>query len=115
MKKTTINIDGIDVEVGTSAGLCIDYREEFNEDLLVQMGGLLAYAKEHGSIPMGQVMVIFQLVYAMAKHVNADILPYKEWLKQFSIDGILNNLDGILKLWSEDQETTAKEKKDNEQ
>ena len=115
MKKTTVKIDGIDVELGNSAGLCIDYREEFGEDLLVQMGGLLAYAKEHGSIPMGQVTVIFQLLYAMAKHANADVLPYKEWLKQFTIDGILENLDGILQLWSDDQKTTAKEKKDKEQ
>lgn len=116
MRKTTITIENKEVELATSAALPILYRELFSADIFKDMGVITKSAKETGTIPFESIYSIYQLVYAMAKHADDDIAPYKEWFTQFDgADAIIEHLNEIINLWVGEQEETSAPKKKKDQ
>lgn len=100
----TIKIGHQEVTLRATAAVPYLYREEFGQDMLVDMA-------ETNS--RGNTALFTRLAYIMAKHADKAQVPENivEWLDGFETFDIYQAIPAIMEAWGLNQQTTAKSKK----
>lgn len=109
----TINIEGVEVTLKTSAALPRMYRDKFQADVFVDLNRVRnTLSKNKKELPVETLSIVENLAYCMAKHADPSITDdIYEWLGQFETTGIYKAAQEIILLWNEEQKTHSVPKK----
>ena len=102
--ETTIRIGEKEVTLRATAAVPYLYREEFGQDMLLDMA----------ETSSGSNTALFtRLAYIMARHADKSQTPENiiDWLDQFETFDIYQAGPAIMEVWGLNQQTTAKSKK----
>lgn len=100
----TMKIGDREVTLRATAAVPYLYREEFGQDMLLDM----AEANSKGN-----TVLFTRLAYIMAKHADKSQTPggIVEWLDGFKTFEIYQAIPAIMEVWGLNEQTTAKSKK----
>lgn len=104
----TITIGNKECVFKTSGALPLIYRREFHRDLFTDMQGL-KFAED--GLDADTVSVLEMCSYAMARHADKTIPEIEEWLESFTTFGLMEHVDEIVALWTDELETQSEGKK----
>lgn len=102
MQEKTVTIGNHEVKLQTSAYTPIRYAELFNENIFREMQIIIDSAQITGSVPAENILTIYRLAYCMAESADPDIEPMDQWLRKFGVYDILDVLESIIDLWSDE-------------
>lgn len=102
MQEKTVKIGNQEVKLQTSAYTPIRYAELFNENLFQELQDIISFAQLTGAVPPEKIVTIYRLAYCMAEGANPDIEPMDQWLRKFGVYDILEVLESIIDLWSDE-------------
>ncbi|NCA95886.1 MAG: hypothetical protein EOM74_02795 [Methanomicrobia archaeon] len=97
-----IVIDGKEVPFKSSGAFLLRYRSQFGKDPLSDVSGLdlgLKHYAETGSLEKIDMVVLYNLIWTLAKTANPTIKPPMEWLDEFNefpIDEILPEVQELM-------------------
>ena len=137
MIERTIQIDGKDVRLRSSAMLPRIYRAKFGRDLFKDFNDLEKDFKKNGSkkkiheedipeengdeenapeetgsmISVSNLEVFENIAYAMAWHADPGTPDIEEWLEQFNIFSIYEVMPVIVTMWNSSLKTSVEPKK----
>ena len=137
MIERTIQIDGKDVRLMSSAMLPRIYRAKFGRDLFKDFNDLEKDFKKNGSkkkvseedipeetdgeenapeetgsmISVSNLEVFENIAYAMAWHADPATPDIEEWLEQFNIFSIYEVMPVIVSMWNSSMKTSVEPKK----
>lgn len=99
-----IKIGNKTVTLRATAAVPYLYREQFGQDMLVDMA-----ETANG----GNTMLFTRMAFIMAKHADKDSVPDDiiDWLDEFETLDILQAIPQIMEVWGEAEKTTGKSKK----
>lgn len=117
MIERTIQIDGKDVRLRSSAMLPRIYRVKFGRDLFKDFNDLKNDFGENGdngggsTISTSNLEVFENIAYAMAWHADPGTPDIEEWLEQFNIFSIYEVMPVIVTMWNASLKTSVQPKK----
>lgn len=112
----TVNVNGQEITLKSSAAVPHMYRRKFNRDIFIDMEKLQKNMKKNADgtaeLQVESLDMFENLAYCFAKHANPDIPEDPlEWLAQFEILDIYSLLPEILDMWGIETKSTSKPKK----
>ncbi len=117
MIERTIQIDGKDVRLRSSAMLPRIYRVKFGRDLFKDFNDLKNDFGDNGdngggsTISTSNLEVFENIAYAMAWHADPGTPDIEEWLEQFNIFSIYEVMPVIVTMWNASLKTSVQPKK----
>lgn len=115
----TIQIDGKEVKLKSSAAIPRMYRNIFGKDVFKDMVALKnamdKKKKDGNNIPIENLEMFENISYVMAKHADPQNVPNDigKWLDQFEAFSIYQVLPQILELWNLNNKQLEQSKKKN--
>lgn len=107
MKEKTVTLGGKPTKISTSGYLVILYSDLFNSNVFEDFSKIVAEVKETGKVPKKEMITLFKVTYAMAKHSDPDIPNFEDWIREIDILDIPNISDDIIDLWVDETSTQS--------
>lgn len=107
MKEITVRIGGEDVKLSTSGYIVVLYSDLFGSNVFEDFGRIVSAAQDSNTIPYKEMATLYKLTYAMAKHSDAEIADYEDWLRKTDVLEIPMLADQIIDLWARETSTQS--------
>ena len=109
----TIQIDGRDVHLRSSAGIPRLYRIKFKRDIIQDMKIIeqaIHKSNDGAAIPPEALTLFENVAYLMAKHADPENVPssVEDWLDSFETFSIYAVFPVIQELWADNLQTLSK-------
>lgn len=115
----TVQIGDKEVTFKSSAAVPHIYRRKFGRDIFIDMDNLQKNIRKgkngQAELTLDSLEMFENLAYVFAKHADPTGIPedVETWLEQFDTFDIYNILPQLFDMWSQENKSTSKLKKNN--